>query len=135
LAEAKVLSGGHSKWWNIVSIPFHSVAVIIAMNTKGSLALLTEAVETLKTVSSAYDTHLAREALKTAEDLLRGFQSNKIGEVDAVGRILDTFDSGRVSNGHLEPDILFAPGFDWPSEDDGSWMEVFLRMDTDQYNV
>lgn len=135
LTEATVLSSVQSKWWNVVSIPFHSVAVLIAMNTKASLELLTEAVEALRTVSSAYDTHLAQEALKTAEDLLRGFQSNKLGEADAVGHILKSFDSGRINNGQIEPDFVFPTGFDWPSEDDGSWMEVFLRMDTDQYNV
>jgi len=135
LVEAQSLSRTSSKWWNIVSVPFHSVCVLIAIDSAASLGLLATAMETLKVVVGAYDTHLAREALQTAEQLLRKYQEKKMEEATRIGQAVMVMAKSEAPSHEEEdtrPSSAIPRGFDWPSDDDGGWMEVFFNMEVEQ---
>lgn len=57
-------------WWNILGTVFHFVCVLLSINTNSSLARLPQAMQTLDRLVQHLDTHLAREALQTAKDLV-----------------------------------------------------------------
>lgn len=135
LHQSQALSRTRSKWWNTVSIPFHSVCVLVAINTTASLGLLVTAMEALKTVVTAYNTHLAREALQTAEQLVRGCYERKMEDTAWIGQALSVVNAKQEMNGEGKGDQAvpqIPPHFDWPSEDDGGWMEIFFNMGMEQ---
>jgi len=131
LEKARELSHSSSKWWNVVSVPFHSVCTLIAMDNPASLALLMNAMEALRAVADDYDTHLAREALQTAEHLLNGCQQKKLEQAMWVGQALSANPRGKSAAQRDEeplarPGSQTCSGFDWPTEDTAGLMEVFF---------
>ena len=134
LLEAKTLSCTLSKWWNVLSVVFHSICVLIALDTAASLGMLRNAMETLRSVTDAYNTHLAREALHTAERLVRGYHTKKSEETMWVGQALEVVTNGKdrsIGEDEAHPAPEFSSMFEWPSGDDGGWMEVFVNLNTD----
>ena len=70
LVQARALSELHRPWWNVLSVPFQTVCLLLSINSDSSIGMLSEAIDTLKAVSLLYDTHLAREALDVAKILI-----------------------------------------------------------------
>jgi hypothetical protein len=131
LLEAQHWSSTSSKWWSIISVPFHSVGVLIAMDVPPSMGLLLHAMETLKTVVESYDTHLAREALQTAQKLVQGCWEKKLADVTWLAQALAVVDDGPpavTGNQHSRSMPEIPPILEWPLEDDGSWMQLSLDM-------
>lgn len=132
LLEALSLSKTRSKWWNVISVPLHSVAVLIAMDSSASLSMLSHAFETLQKVTHAYNTHLSREALQVVEQLVRGCQGKKLEEAAWLGRVLQTKDhdpAPQCDEQNAQATPMSPTRVEWPDRDDGGWMEVFLNMD------
>ncbi|KAG0645519.1 Repressor of drug resistance 1 [Hyphodiscus hymeniophilus] len=93
-------------WWNIIGTSFHSVCILLSLDTSASLAMIPSALETLKNVSTTYDSHLSREAIYTACALVDGAREKKRKEmnsldrgIDVVGSILPSPGSGSVFSG------------------------------------
>ena len=55
-----------SPWHHMANVPFHITCILLVMDTRSSLAILPEAVQTLKLVADTYDTETMREAWSTA---------------------------------------------------------------------
>ena len=92
-------------------------------------------MEVLRTATDAYDTHLAREALQTAEHLVRGCHEKKMEDATWVGQALAVINGNgwkpeEKDIGQMLPEAL--PRFEWPTEDDGGWMEIFFNMGMEQ---
>ncbi|KAI9668124.1 MAG: hypothetical protein M1821_000944 [Bathelium mastoideum] len=133
LLEAKQLSDRTSKWWNVVGVPFQSICVLVALDSSSSVAMLPDAMRTLEAIASSYDTHLVREALQTAAQIVQGLRKKKMEEVQDIDRALEVGGCDKISNNHgLNDQPLSEPtlGFDWPIEYDGGWMELLLNNDT-----
>jgi hypothetical protein len=121
LLEAQSLSSTLSKWWSVISVPFHSVGILIAIDTLGSLRLLANAMEALQSVVRGYDTHPAREALQTAEQLVRGCHAKKMKGASSVGQALDVVSNGKGEHEEerdVQPVQEMQLGFDWPSDNE-----------------
>ena len=138
LLEAQSLAYAGSKWWNTVSVPFHSVAILLAIGSTESLSLLPSAVDALKTVVNVLDTHLAREAMETAQKLVRGYHEKKMQEVRSVNQALAASggeDSEAVCSVGQDMPFDFPQlqnWIDWPIDDDGAWLEVLFNTNTEQ---
>jgi hypothetical protein len=93
-------------WWNIVGTPFHSVCILLSLGTSESFAMIPAALETLKNGAVAYDSHLSREAIRTAHALVEGAREKKRRElesldrgVEAISYALRSPDPGSTSSG------------------------------------
>ncbi|KAJ8059058.1 hypothetical protein OCU04_012035 [Sclerotinia nivalis] len=71
--ESQKLSERRIPWWNVISVPFNTVCLLLSINTRQSISHLPQAMDTLETVSKLWDTHLSREALQTAQMLVNRF--------------------------------------------------------------
>ncbi|ATZ49480.1 hypothetical protein BCIN_04g06210 [Botrytis cinerea B05.10] len=68
-------------WHHMANVPFQIICTLLAIDSRGSLSRLGDAMKTLGEVSAAYDTSVMREAYKTARLLV--FLSQKKKEDDA----------------------------------------------------
>lgn len=91
-ATTRLLSIRHL-WWNIVGTPFHSVCILLALGTSQSLEMIPFALETLKNVSATYDSHMSREALRTAHQLVEGARQKRRKELESLDRGMDVVGS------------------------------------------
>ena len=82
--SARSLALQQRPWWNVLSVPFHSVCLLLSINSPETVAVLAEAMGTLVDVSLGYDTHLAREAVSTARLLIRRFVQQKRDGLDLL---------------------------------------------------
>lgn len=70
LSEIPGILTKHQPWWNVLSVPFQTVCVSLALDNILVLPLLPDAMELLQSITLAYDSKLAKEALSTAHHLL-----------------------------------------------------------------
>jgi hypothetical protein len=130
MLEAQSLSTHHSKWWGISSVPFQAICVFIAIDTAGSQAALTNAMQILAEITTAYDTHLMREALQTAAHLVRGYQQKKSKEVQSISQSLDAPGVASAIQGTDASSQVIADmqlDLNWLSIDGTSWTEILFN--------
>ena len=107
----KFLRSLNQPWWNIVSTPFHAVCVLLSIGTSASLEMVPITLDVMKNITDLYNSHLSKEALKTALSLVQGARDKRRTELDCLDRglrLLDTIHSPAVS------------GF-LPAVDKGDW--------------
>ncbi|TVY90682.1 Protein RDR1, partial [Lachnellula willkommii] len=71
-------------WWNIIGTPFHCVCVLLSIATSESLAMIPNALETLKNTVAVYDSHISNEALRTAHALVQGAKAKMAREMASL---------------------------------------------------
>ena len=62
LSSSRTMAMTCSPWHHMANVPFHITRVLLGMDTRSSLAILPEAMQTLKLVASTYDTEIIRGA-------------------------------------------------------------------------
>lgn len=99
-------------WWNMIGIPFNVVCVCVSMDTTDYLTLLPTAVELLRRISDTFESHMAKEALSTAQALV----SASRGQTDEKLRFKDNALSHTLQedNSWLSLDQAFEMGDGWP---------------------
>ncbi|KAM3548651.1 hypothetical protein ARSEF4850_009294 [Beauveria asiatica] len=103
-AAAALLAAGRA-WWNMLSVPFQSVCVCVLVDGMGLLELLPPAMELLRGMADRFESHMAREALATARQVIAASR----GRTDAKLAIKD------AALSHALP----AVDIDWASFDTG----------------
>ncbi|KAM3434192.1 hypothetical protein MY4824_005531 [Beauveria thailandica] len=103
-AAAALLAAGRA-WWNMLSVPFQSVCVGVLVDGMGLLELLPPAMELLRGMADRFGSHMAREALATAQQVIAASR----GRTDAKLAIKD------AALSHALP----AVDIDWASFDTG----------------
>lgn len=87
-------------WQHVANVPFHIITVALEMDTYSSLALVPEAMQTMKLVTSTYNTSTMREAYAAAKLLVYLYQQR--GDRDV--RLLESvFDADSLPNGATLP--------------------------------
>jgi hypothetical protein len=110
------LSSVNQAWWNIVGTPFHSVCVLISVGTSESYDLLPAVLQTLKNVTTKFDSHLSNEAIRTALEVVRGVRNQRSRDVDKIDEILEKVgDFSSPTGSRYDPLIN---GSEWQLEDD-----------------
>ncbi|KAM3514284.1 hypothetical protein MY11210_002074 [Beauveria gryllotalpidicola] len=114
-AVAALLAAGRT-WWNMLSVPFQSVCVCVLVDDddgRGLLELLPAAMELLRAMADRFESHMAREALATAQQVVaasRGRTEAKLAIKDAaLSHALPAVDIDWASF-----DAGFDMGHDWP---------------------
>ena len=77
-----------SPWHQVANVPFHIICVLLIMDTRSSLALLPEAIQTLGYVASTYDTETMREAKSTAYLLVLLHQQRRKDDLAVFSKAL-----------------------------------------------
>ena len=67
----ELLQAKHT-WWSIIGVPFQIACLAVAFDTHDFLALLPSSMEVLRLVADTFDTHMSKEALHTAQQLISG---------------------------------------------------------------
>ncbi|KAJ5625526.1 hypothetical protein N7510_001835 [Penicillium lagena] len=121
-----------SPWHQVANVPFHIICVLLVVDTRSSLAMLPEAMQTLKLIASTYDTETMREAWSAACLLVMLHQQRRKDDINIFSQALDTYHQ----DAQIESQQL-APG---PSAEEYSWLGALVadlpglqRVDLDQF--
>ena len=120
LEAADTLVFQFQQWWTVIGVPFHSVCVLISLNTPESLNLLHKAMETLQNVAAIFSSHRSREALRTAQYLAKAAEAKKRKELESLQRCLNlnaTMTTASPERGE-EGAIGDLMAFEWPTDVD-----------------
>ncbi|KAJ5976112.1 hypothetical protein N7481_009819 [Penicillium waksmanii] len=90
LPAARKLVSQNQPWWNVIGSVFQFVCALIVMDTPASCERLVDAMDTLEFIVSHLDTHLAKEALSTARQLVHASLNKKRKGVEVLQRIVGT---------------------------------------------
>ncbi|PKX96878.1 putative C6 transcription factor [Aspergillus novofumigatus IBT 16806] len=88
LRAAREMVASVCPWHQIANVPFQIVCTLLAIDSRASLALLGEAMRTLREVAAAYDTEVMREAYSTAYLLILLHQRRKEEDTQALRDVL-----------------------------------------------
>ncbi|CAF9939767.1 hypothetical protein IMSHALPRED_001624 [Imshaugia aleurites] len=120
-----------SPWHHVANVPFHIICVLLVMDTRSSLATLPEAMQTLSTVASTYDTETTRNAYSAACLLVLLHQQRREHDIAIFAESLNVH--------HPERQIASPPEFN-PSAEDYSWLGALVadlpglaRVDLDEF--
>ncbi|KAJ5689091.1 hypothetical protein N7462_003483 [Penicillium macrosclerotiorum] len=75
-------------WHQVANVPFQVVCTLLAIDNRAALGLLPDAMHTLRTVLTAYDTPVMREAYSTAYLLIAMHQRRKEDDTRALAEVL-----------------------------------------------
>jgi hypothetical protein len=84
-------------WHQVANVPFQVVCTLLAIDSRAALALLPDAMATLREVLAAYDTAVMREAYSTAYLLIALHQRRKEDDTRALGEVLRANAAAAVS--------------------------------------
>lgn len=124
-------------WHQVANVPFQIICVLLVLDTRSSLAMLPEAMQTLSLVASTYETETMKEAYSTACLLVMLHQQRRKDDIAILGEALnqapgihDLQQGGQT----VSPPQLNA------SAEDFSWLEALVadlpglqRVDLDQF--
>lgn len=88
LRAARETVADNCPWHQAANVPFQVICTVLAIDSRSSLSLLPEAMQTLREVASAYDTDVLREAYSTAYLLIMLHQRRKEEETRALADVL-----------------------------------------------
>lgn len=127
-----MVTDGHP-WHQVANVPFNMICVLLTMDTRGSLAMLPEAMQTLSLVASTYDTETMREAHSTACLLVLLHQQRRRDDIYTLGQAL-------TGNVHQQAPVIPSFPDASPSAEDYTWLGALVadmpglqRVDLDQF--
>ncbi|KAK9239226.1 hypothetical protein V1525DRAFT_56213 [Lipomyces kononenkoae] len=105
-------------WHHVANVPFHIISVLLEMDSRASLGVLPDAMQTLKLVGSTYDTGTMREAYSTACLLVLLYQRRRCEDAKLLSGLVDT---------HYQQTEPTAPiRQSSPSPERVSWLEAVI---------
>ncbi|OGM50239.1 C6 transcription factor [Aspergillus bombycis] len=112
-----------SPWHQTANVPFQIICTLLAIDSRASLALLGDAMQTLREVALAYDTDVMREAYSTAYLLILLHQRRKEEDARTLRGVLRANSAASAPQAEItEPTIESThsladyPGFSWLSD-------------------
>ena len=121
----------YSPWHHVANVPFHILCVLLVMDTRSSLAMLPEAMQTLSMVASTYETETMRNAYSAACLLVLLHQQRREHDIAIFAEALNIH--------HPERQIASPAQFN-PSAEDYSWLGALVadlpglpRVDLDEF--
>ncbi|RAL66772.1 hypothetical protein DID88_007555 [Monilinia fructigena] len=125
-AESRIMSEKRLPWWNLVSVPFNTICLLLSIDTRQSISHLPAAIDTLETVSKSWDTHLSREALQTAQMLINRFVETKREDQELLESLHRTVDHPSVSSSNQDWTGTFGNDlFEGLNGQDFGWAQFF----------
>lgn len=88
LPAARRLASQNQPWWNVIGTVFQFACALLVMDTPTSCETLVETMDTLEMIVDHLNTHLAKEALSTARQLVRASLDKKKRGVESLEHIV-----------------------------------------------
>lgn len=88
LWAARTMADTINPWHNMANVPFQIICILLVIDSRASLRLLKEAIQTLHHLTSTFDTSILREACSTARLLLWLHHKRRSEDVNIVGDVL-----------------------------------------------
>ncbi|KAK8044449.1 hypothetical protein PG993_004473 [Apiospora rasikravindrae] len=107
-------------WHQVANVPFHIICVLLIMDTRSSLAMLPDAIQTVGLVASIYDTETMREAKRTAYLLVLLHQQRRKDDLAVFSKAL--------ADNQPEPrmDVPSHNPTSFSNSDDHAWLEALV---------
>lgn len=123
LAAARQMVQDDTPWHHIANVPFQTFCILLAIDTPASLRMVGDAMQTLLTVASAYDTQTLRDATNTAYLILSLHRKRRLEDVGILDNVLGA-SKGARSNSVASSDL---PD-DWPvpNETEVAWLHDLM---------
>ena len=102
-----------SPWHHVANVPFHINCVLLVMDTRPSLGMLPEAMQTLSLVASTYETDMMKQAYSAACLLVRIHQQRREDDIAKFGEALSMQQPERA---------IPSPPQLMPGAEDYSWL-------------
>ena len=115
LNSARSLVQDCCPWHHVANVPFHTICILLVMDTRSSLAILPDAMQTLELVASIYDTDAMRQAYSTACLLVLLYQQRRGEDMKIFSNVLYMHD--------LQEDIETLPQQLHSSSGEFAWLE------------
>jgi hypothetical protein len=120
-----------SPWHQVANVPFQIICVLLVMDTRSSLTILPEAMQTLGQVASMYDTETMREAYSAACLLVMLHQQRRKDDLAILSEALYV---------HQQDIPIETPPQLDPNSEEYSWLGALVadlpglqRIDLDQF--
>lgn len=109
-----------SPWHQVANVPFHIICVLLIMDTRSSLAILPDAIQTVGLVASIYDTETMREAKRTAYLLVLLHQQRRKDDLAVFSKAL--------AENQPEPRMYLPPQgpTHFNTSEDHAWLEALV---------
>ncbi|KEQ66146.1 uncharacterized protein M437DRAFT_72951 [Aureobasidium melanogenum CBS 110374] len=132
LLPAQTLALSNQVWWDVLTVPFHYICVLLHINSLESLSLLSTGMSSLRKITRHLGTHMAKEAELTANSLISVCSQRKEKEMHCLTSQLSSRSEGVLCQPDLEiqtdglqthtplPEWLYdiVPGWDYlPNHD------------------
>jgi hypothetical protein len=118
-------------WHQMANVPFQITCVLLVMDTRPSVSMLPEAMQTLKLVASTYDTDTMREAWNAARLLVMLHQQRRKDDIEIFNESLDL---------DQQECVLGPSPQENPSAEEYSWLGALVadlpglqKVDLDQF--
>lgn len=118
-------------WHQMANVPFQIICVLLVMDTRPSLSMLPEAMQTLNLVASTYDTDSMKEACKAARLLVKLHQQRRKDDIAIFNQSLEL----EKQESPPEPSTQ-----ENPSSEEYSWLGALVadlpglqKVDLDQF--
>lgn len=120
LGCARNMARDCSPWHQVANVPFHIICVLLIMDTRSSLAILPDAIQTVGLVASIYDTETMREAKRTAYLLVLLHQQRRKDDLAVFSKAL--------AENQPEPRMDLPPQGPnhFNNSDDHAWLEALV---------
>jgi hypothetical protein len=113
LRAARGMVASTCPWHQVANVPFQVVCSLLAIDSRAALALLADAMRTLREVLAAYDTLSMREAYSTAYLLIALHQRRKEDDTRALAEVLRVNSAAAAPEHDLhEPTVNPQPTLD-----------------------
>lgn len=103
LLPAQTLVLSHQVWWDVLTVPFHYICVLLHINSIESLSLLSVAMSGLRRITRHLGTHMAKEAESTANSLISICSQRKQREMHCLTAQLSIEPESDPSQHDLQP--------------------------------
>ncbi len=90
LSQVRQLVPQRAPWWNILSTPFQSLMMLLAIDSENSLEMVKDTISVLDVVRTTFPTYLCEEVLQTAQTLVRGMEQRKLRQAKLLTRVFET---------------------------------------------
>ncbi|OZJ04692.1 hypothetical protein BZG36_02556 [Bifiguratus adelaidae] len=121
LDQAIVLSKKKRPWWNLLSVPFQCICVLLSIDTRESLVMVNPALDVLVQLEEVYQTELGAESVSMARHLVKSSRQKKefeMGLLEEPQKKEAVFDMSKA-------DFVFPSTIEWPTEDLSGWALFF----------
>lgn len=88
LVAVRRMAEKNCPWHHVASLPFHTICILLAIDTEASLSLIVAAMETYQVVARIYQTSLMKEALDIIRILLYLHYKRRLIDVSILSQAL-----------------------------------------------